>query len=129
VRVDRSDLVPERRELVVLPDLSSTNPNAYVTVAGAAEELYVDIAADLALAVAASTAAESAVPHQASIEFGFLPPLAVGDMLSFAGRFTALPAMIAGSVDYSFQEGCPTRVSCTASTSVRSIGRERRQTL
>lgn len=85
--INKTDLVPERRQNSWLPDLSVTdNPNAISKLATSAEEKYVDVTARLTEVIDSSLAQSPEVESPIDIVLPFYPVWQVGDKVTIAGR-------------------------------------------
>lgn len=88
--IQKNDLIPERRQLSMMPDLASDNNNAVVTLGGDAEdeELYVDVDARLQDAVALAISSTPAIETPVNLTFDFIPTFNIGDWVQIQGRKT-----------------------------------------
>ena len=123
--INKADLVPERRERVILPNLAG-DPNDYVLLAAAAEETYVDVYSHLADAIAAARAGSEAIESPLAFEFPFLPDLALGDLVTIRGRdLGATGSEVITSLSYRFRNGVPDCVEAQASNVMAGVNPER----
>lgn len=83
--IAKSDLVPERRAAVKLPDLESANVHAIATVA-ATEEQYVSVTTQLEAEVEAAVRWSPEIETPLTVYLPFMPTAEIGDQLTISGR-------------------------------------------
>lgn len=113
--IEKRDLVPERREAVLLPDLDR-EPNDMVLLAANAEEKYIDVGGQLENALELAEAMAPQVESPLKFEFPFFPTLALGDLVAVRGRdIGAEGNEVIVELGYDFRGGVPDvlRVSAT----------------
>ena len=89
--IEKSDLVPERRQNIWLPNLSSTDPHMILKLIsedGTTEEKYVDVTARLTEAVTSAIARTPKVETPIDLTMDFFPIWQIGDRITIQGRNT-----------------------------------------
>lgn len=122
--IKKTDLVPEYRQSVWLPNLSGNN-NAVSTVA-ASEEKYVPVETELETAINSAIAQTPAIEAPIKVQFAFVPQVRIGDRLTFNGRVVGVTGSeVVESLTTQFTDGIATGINLRATNVVKSINPER----
>jgi hypothetical protein len=109
--LQRTDLVPERRQNVWLPDLDGNNNAVSKILAGPEdeEEKYVDVDDRLSEAVASAIDSTPDVATPVELDFAFVPLFDLGDRIAMKGRQVGASGdEVVVEIAYQFLEGTPT---------------------
>lgn len=111
--VHKPDLVPERRENCLLPDLAGSGDQV-VTISADTEELYVDVESRLQDVLDALEEASPEVETPIRAVFDFLPAFQLGDRLQVSGRDVgATGREVVTEIGYNVHEDYRTHVAAT----------------
>lgn len=114
LRVDKGDLVPERRHLAWLPDLASANQHAVAKAAPDAEEKYIDVTAKLAEHAANILKLSPEIETPVDVMLPFFPIWNIGDLLQVSGRnLGATKELNIISISYDIYESYEVRVAAS----------------
>jgi len=123
--IHKSDLQPERRENVKLPDLAGAK-NDIVDLADEGEEVYIDVADRLQDAIDSALEATPEVESPLKEDLPFIPEINIGDRLEVSGRNLRLSGKeVVTAIRYRFDEGVPDVVAVEATNITAAIESER----
>lgn len=122
--IQKSDLVPERRQDSWLPDLQGGN-NDISKLATSSEEKYVDIEAPLQDVIDSAIASTPSVETPVDFRFPFMPTLQIGDRLSPAGRdVNTTGNEVVTMISYTFKDGVPSYMQARSTNITTSVDPE-----
>jgi hypothetical protein len=112
--IQKPDIIPEARHNSLLPDLTSSDPNARTQIAVSAEEAYIDVGDKLQSAADFAAALCPQIETPLDITLPFFPVWQIGDRIAIEGRnLGATGNEVIDAITFDVYECFETRIHAT----------------